>query len=460
MLFLGAVVIAALNWGRGPAIWASLLSVVAFDFLFVTPYLTFAVSDTQYVLTFLALLGVGLVMSTLAARAREQAESAQQREAETAELYDLSRDLAATPELAGILRTLVKHVENTFGREAAILLPSSQPQGSLTVHAASPGLELEPNELAVADWVYRHGQPAGRGTNTLPAAKLRYLPLITARGVVGVFGIHGSAAPEQYLTPKQRRLMEAFANQAALAIERANLAEAARQAQVLQVAERLQTALLNSVSHDLRTPLVSITGALSSLEEDGALHDEASRHSLITNARAEAERLNRLVGNLLQMTRLEAGTVTVSRVPTDLREVIGSALDQLNDALAGRPVSVDVPDDLPFVPLDAVLIGQVLLNLLDNALKYSPPGSPIDVTARVAGAYVEVSVADRGVGIPTEDLQRVFDKFYRVERPNNVSGTGLGLSIGKGIVEAHGGFIGAENRPGGGTIITMVLPLS
>jgi two-component system sensor histidine kinase KdpD len=253
--------------------------------------------------------------------------------------------------------------------------------------------------------------------------------------------------------------MEAFASQASLAIERAQLADAARQAQVLQATERLQTALLNSVSHDLRTPLVSITGALSSLEEDGALHDEASRRSLVSNARAEAERLNRLVGNLLQMTRLEAGAVKVAQVPTDLHEVIGLALDQLSGALEGRPLAVDVPIDLPFVPADTVLIGQVLVNLLDNAVKYSPPGSPIELSARVAGAHVEISVGDHGVGIPPEDLTRVFDKFFRVDRPGSITGTGLGLSISKGIVDAHGGFIAAENRTGGGTVMTLALPL-
>jgi two-component system sensor histidine kinase KdpD len=353
---------------------------------------------------------------------------------------------------------LVKHMEATFGREVVVLLPSDQAQAGLMVHTASTQLRLDPNELAVADWVYRHGQPAGRNTNTLPAANLRYLPLKTAHGVVGVLGIRGPALPDQHLTPKQRRLMEAFANQASLAIERAQLAEAARQAQVLQAAERLQTALLNSVSHDLRTPLVSITGALSSLEEDGALHDEASRRLLLSNARTEAARLNRLVGNLLQMTRLEAGALKLSPEPHEVHDLVGAALDQLEKPLHGRPLVVDVPDDLPLAPMDLVLMVQVLVNVLDNAIKYSPTDSPIELRARVTGAYVEIQVADRGVGIPPEDLTRVFDKFYRVERPGSVTGTGLGLSICKGIVEAHGGFIAAENRPGGGTLITVALP--
>jgi two-component system sensor histidine kinase KdpD len=253
--------------------------------------------------------------------------------------------------------------------------------------------------------------------------------------------------------------MDAFASQAALAIERAQLSDAARQAQVLQAAERLQTALLNAVSHDLRTPLVSITGALSSLEEDGTHLDEATRHSLVENARDEAERLNRLVGNLLDMTRLEAGAMKVVQEPCDVQDVIGAALEQVDDRLGDRPVAVDVPVDLPMAPMDFVLITHVLANLLDNAIKYSPSDVPIEIRAHVTSGHLEVEVADRGIGIPSEDLARVFDKFYRVQRPGSVSGTGLGLSICKGIVEAHGGFIAAENRAGGGTTITFALPL-
>jgi len=459
MLYLAAVMVCAIYLGRGPAIVASALSVLAFDFFFVVPYLTFVVSDTQYVLTFIGLFLVGLVISSLAVRAREQAEAARNREAQTAELYGLSRDLAAAFGLDDIVRVLIRHMEQTFGREAVVMLPGDSAVARPVPRAASADLTLDQQELAVADWVFRHGEPAGRNTNTLAGARLRYLPLKTARGVVGVLGIMAPADSESQLTPEQQRLMEAFASQAALAVERAHLGEQARQAQVLQATEKLQTALLNSISHDLRTPLVSITGALSSLDEDGTRLDEDARHSLIDNARDEAERLNRLVGNLLDMTRLEAGALRVTHELCDVQDVIGAALEQLGDRLGDRRIETDVPADLPLAPMDFVLITRVLVNLLDNALKYSSPDTPIEVKAHVASGHLEIEVADRGIGIPPEDLPRVFDKFYRVQRPHSVSGTGLGLSICKGIVEAHGGFIAAENRAGGGTVITLALPL-
>jgi two-component system sensor histidine kinase KdpD len=317
---------------------------------------------------------------------------------------------------------------------------------------------LNENESAVATWAFQHGQPAGRGTDTLPAASTRYLPLKTARGVVGVLGVRPSD-PNRHLTPDQQRLLEAFVSQAALAIERAQLAEQARQAEVLKATEKLQTALLNSISHDLRTPLVSITGALSSLQEDDIELDEATRRSLVENAREEAERLNRLVGNLLDMTRIEAGALKVASEPCDVQDVIGAALEPLDDRLRSRSLTIDVPLDLPLVPMDFVMMAQVLVNLLDNALKYSPADAPIEVWTRVDGSEARIQVADRGVGIPPDDLERVFDKFYRVQHPGHVIGTGLGLSICRGIVEAHGGRIWANNREGGGTIVTITLPL-
>ncbi len=260
------------------------------------------------------------------------------------------------------------------------------------------------------------------------------------------------------MTPDQRRTLDAFANQVALAIERARLVDQAQQAELLEATEKLQTALLNSISHDLRTPLVSITGVLSSLEEDPMM-DEAIRHSLIVTAREEADRLNRLVGNLLNMTRLEAGAMRIHAEPCDVEELIGSTLEQFGSRLEDRKVMIDLPQDLPLVPMDFVWIGLVMLNIIDNAMKYSPPDSPIEIHAGVHGEVLEISVADRGIGIPPEDLERVFNKFFRVQRPDVVAGTGLGLSISKGIVEAHGGMIWAENHSGGGTIIKIHLPL-
>jgi two-component system sensor histidine kinase KdpD len=458
MIYLLTVVVAATYLGRGPAVLASFLSVLAFDYFFVPPSFTFAVSDTEYLLTFGGLLIVGFVISQLTARVRDQAEAAERREADTSALYALSREMAVAGDLDDILKAIATQVEQTFGREVVVYLPKTEEGGSLVPHTLKnqPGPSV--NELAVAVWAFQHAQPAGRGTDTLSAAEARYLPLKTARGVVGVLGVK-PLDPGNQLSPELRRLLEAFANQAALAIERAQLVEQARQVQLSQTTEKLQTALLNSISHDLRTPLVTITGALSALDEECEGMDRDSRGNLLTVAREEADRLNRLVGNLLNMTRIESGALRVTFEPRDIQDLIGAALEQMKDRLLERQVSVDIPNDLPLVPMDFVLLVQVFANLLDNAIKYSEPDSTIEIAAQVSGAYVQVEVRDRGVGIPHEDLGRVFDKFYRVQRPDNVSGSGLGLAICRGIVEAHGGFIGAENRPGGGTTITVSLPI-
>jgi two-component system sensor histidine kinase KdpD len=457
MLYLAAVVYAAVAWGRGPSVLASVLSVLAFDFFFVPPQLTFAVDDTEYVLTFVGLFVVGLVVSSLAAQARDQAAAARSRAEQTGALYALSRELAAASEIEQLLRVVLRHVVQTFRREAAILLAEG---GRLGVRGASPGLRLPESELAVADWAYRNGQPAGRNTSTLPAASLRYLPLQTARGTLGVLGVQRAAQGERQLTPEQVRLLESFASQAALAIERAQLAQQASQAEVLQAADKLQAALLNSISHDLRTPLVSITGALSSLAEDNPALDAGARGALVENALGEAERLNRLVGNLLDMTRLEAGAIKVKREPLETADLVGTALEQVRGRLGERPLAVDVPADLPLVPGDFGLLVQVLVNLLDNAIKYSPPQAPIEVRARATTDAVEIEVADHGPGIPPEDLTRIFDKFYRVQQRGNVTGTGLGLAICRGLVEAHGGKAQAANRPEGGARVWITLPLA
>jgi len=479
MLYLAVVVISAVYLGRGPSLLAAITGVLAFDYFMVPPYLTLAVSDTQYILTFTGLFVVSLVVSTLTTRVREQAEAAIQREAQTSALYNLGRDLTSASGLEQVVEIIIAHIGQIFGRQVAIFLPENggphsgahpnggwqngNPQnaarvGVIKVFAASPGYEPDEAELAVAAWAYQHDQPAGRGTDTLPAAPLRCQPLKTARGLVGVLGVRPPAA-SALLSPEQRQTLAAFANQAALSIERAMLVEQARQAELLQATEKLQTALLNSISHDLRTPLVSITGALSSLTETGIALDEESRRSLLQTAREEADRLNRLVGNLLNMTRLESGAMHIHLEPHDVQDAIGAALDQLGDRLGERPVTVDLAPDLPLVWMDFGLIVQTLVNLLDNALKYSPSDALIEVSARQLDGRLQLRVCDRGLGIPEEDLPHIFDKFYRVQRPGSVSGTGLGLAICKGIVEAHRGSLRAERRAGGGSIFTLEFPL-
>ncbi|MCE9646177.1 MAG: sensor histidine kinase KdpD [Chloroflexi bacterium] len=455
MLYLASTVVAAVYLGRGPSLLTAVAGVLAYDFFLIPPYLTFAVSDTQYIITFAALLVVSLVISSLTVRVREQAGAAIQREKQTAALYDLSKDLTSAADLLQVANIIISQIRRAFGRDVAIFLPDHQ---QLQIFASSPNYQPDENELAVAAWAYEHDQPAGRGTDTLPAAALRCHPLKTSNGMVGVLGVH-SKDQANFLSPEQRLTLAAFANQAALALERANLSEQARQAELLRATESLQTALLNSISHDLRTPLVSITGALSSLDEDSGLLNDAARRALIENARAEADRLNRLVGNLLNMTRIESGAIKLKLESEDIQDVIGTTLEQLGQRIADHKVQVHVPVDFPLVPMDFTLMAQVLVNILENAVKYSPVNSIIDVSAELLDETARIRVADRGVGIPPEDLSRVFDKFYRVQRPENVSGTGLGLSISKGIIGAHHGTIQATNRDGGGTIIDIELPL-
>jgi len=461
MLYLLAVLFAAVTLGRGPALLASLVSVLAFDFFFVEPRLTMDVTDTQYLITFLGLFVAGLVVSSLASLLRDQVEASRRRESQTAALYALGRDLAVAVGMEAILEAIIGHISQTLNRDVVILLDEKD---NLRQRAASPEFSLQYEELSAAGWVYTHSQEAGRGTNTLPDLSVRLVPLRTPRGVIGVLGVKPED-PNFYLTPEQRRLLEGFASLAALAIERAVLAEEASQAKVLSATEKLQTALLNSISHDMRTPISTITGVLSSLRDTespgNALPglDSATRVDLLESAWEEADRLNRYIGNLLDMTRLEAGALKISREPYEFQDIVGATLAQMSARLAGRPVKTGIPAELPMVSVDFVLIQQVLINLLDNSVKNSEPGTPVEINARPDGDQVVVQIADRGSGIPEQDLERIFDKFYRAQRLEESGGTGLGLSICRGIVEAHGGRIWAENRTGGGAVLSLSLPV-
>lgn len=460
MFYLAAVVLAGAYLGRGPAVLTSFLSALSFAFFFTDPAYRITIEDAPHVITFLGLLIVGLVVSGLAGLLRDQVRAARLREEQAVALNTLSRDLTVAMSLEEMLAAVVRNVSQTFGREVAIFLPASGAQFGLAIRASSPGIVLSDKAFEAAAWTFHARRPSGRGTETHSDAGVRCLPLMTVEGVVGVLAV-APREPGRHLSPERRLLLEGFANLAALAIERARLSEQAREAAVLRTTERLQTALLNSISHDLRTPLSAITGAVSSLleaEEIGVELDRVSRVDLLENAQEEAERLNRLVGNLLDMTRLEAGAMKIKLSPGDVQDVIGAALERAARRLEGRPVETLIQPDLPAVCMDFVLMVQVLFNLLDNAVKYSPAGSPIEVQAGQNEGGVEIRVCDRGVGIPAEDLERVFHKFYRVHRINGAPGTGLGLSICRGIIEGHGGAIHAENRPGGGTALVIWLP--
>jgi len=455
MFYLLAVVVASVRLSRKAAIATSLLGVLAFDFFFIPPRMTFVVADTQYLLTFLGLFVVGVVISTLVARSKERAEVMRAREVQTASLYYLSRDLAASVDIDAVLKAVVRNVEEALSARVVILLPEGE---RLDIMAASDGLVLDIKEQAVADWAFRNNHPAGRATDTLVSAALIYLPLQTPASVLGVMGVK-LESPQAYHSQENRRLLDAFATQAAMAMERIQFSRQAEQAQILQARENLERALLNSISHDLRSPLSTVTGVLTSLKEEGANLGDSARRELLETACSEAERLNRFVGNLLDMTRIEAGAVKLNLEPCDVQELVGCALAVLETRSDTRKVAFQMLPLMPLVPMDLVLMIQVLVNLLENSLKYSPPGSPIEIIATTDASWLLLEVADRGPGVPEHDLKRVFDKFYRIPVPEGAGGTGLGLSICKGIVEAHGGSISAENRSGGGLSIVVRLPL-
>lgn len=474
MVLLLGVLAVALGGGRGPSIVASLLSVLVFNFLFVEPRLTFAVGDTRYLITFAVMLAVGLVVSTLVARFRLQAAASRARERRTAALYALSRELASVRGLENLLGAAVRHIHEVFDGQVVVLLPNAsdrlQPWGAVAGWAKSLTHQQifapSPPEQGVAQWVYDHRQPAGLGTDTLPSAEALYMPLVGAQRTIGVLGLRPDQ-PRRVHAPEQMHLLETFSSQTALALERAMLAAEAQHAHVTAETERMRAALLSSVSHDLRTPLAVITGTTSSLAQRYAALDDETRRDLAQTAYHEAERLNRLVGNLLDMTRLEAGAIRVEKEWQPLEEVVGAALARLEasigdaDALTTHPVTIELAPDLPLAPIDAVLIEQVLFNLLDNALKYTPPGTPITIRASATARAVTVAVADRGPGLPFGDETRVFDKFYRGHgAPGTTRGSvGLGLAICRGMIEAHGGKIWAESSPEGGAVFRFTLPL-
>ncbi|PYM82247.1 MAG: two-component system sensor histidine kinase KdbD [Candidatus Rokuibacteriota bacterium] len=453
MVYLLGVVVVAMRFGRAASVLASLLSVAAFDFFFVPPYFTFAVSDSQYLVTFLVMFVVALVISGLTVRTRDQAEAARTQERRTAALFSLSRELAAAREIAPLLEAAVRHLIEVFGGRIVILLPDATGRLEQRAGQLAP-FNMDARDLAVAQWAFEHRAAAGSGTDNVPGAQMRFEPLSSSRGVVGVVGMR-PAEPHAFDAPEQEHLLETFVSQVAVAVDRALLADEAQAAQVRMEAERVRNALLSAVSHDLRTPLTAITGAASAALEDEARIDAVTRRELLESIRDEAERLNRLVNNLLDVTRLESGSLRLRREWIPVEELVGVALARLAAPLRERKVTTRLPEDLPPVHVDGLLVEQVFINLIENATKHTPAGQPIDVEARREGDEVVVEVADRGPGLPAGQEQKIFDKFYGVGAGG---GAGLGLTICRAIVEAHGGRIGGQPRPGGGALFRFSLP--
>ncbi len=457
MIYLVGVVVAAVSFGRGPAILASVLGVVAFDFTFVPPRYTFGVTDTQYLVTFSVMLLVAIVIGTLTSRLREQLAAARQEQRRTSAQYRLSHELAARSTMREILGSAVDRIAEIVEAKVAILLPDANDRLAVAVGDGSLFGGGE-HERTVAQWAYINAKSAGLGTQSLAGARGLHIPLKSADRTLGVLALR-PGDPSRLRDPDMSRTIDSLANQTALALERSTLTEAAERARTEAETERARSALLSSVSHDLRTPLAAITGAATSLLEDAAQLPESTRRDLAETISDEARRLNRLIGDLLEMTRLESGALRVRKEWHSLEEVIGAALGGLEAQLGNRPVLVTLAPDLPLVPLDDVLFEQVVRNLVENADRYSPKSEPIEVAGRIEAGQLHLSVKDRGPGLrPGEEL-RVFEKFYRGANSSDRFGVGLGLAICKGIVEAHGGRIDGVNRPDGGAEFTIRLPL-
>jgi two-component system sensor histidine kinase KdpD len=457
MLYLLPVLLSAVAWGRYFSVIAAILGIISFDFFFIPPTFAFTVFDVRYFISFAIFLLVALMTGTLSARLHQHITYAKQREARTAALYALSREIAATNELEKVLELLVRKVAESVESQVVILLPNDR--NTLVVRAKSETqqkIQVDENERAVAIWVYEHGQAAGRGTDTLVGADCTYLPIRTEQGILGVLGVRPEISKR--LSPEQRRLLDAFASLGALAVNRIQLVEQAKVTHLLAESERLHSALFNSISHELRTPLTSIIGAVTGLLDEDDLYDSVSRSDLLQTIKQGAMRMNRLVNNLLDMTRVESGYLQLSKECCDIQDMIGVAVSRV-EALRSRSLEIEAAPDLPLVPADFVLIEQVLVNLLDNAAKYSSPDSEISVKASYNRKEVAISVADHGLGIPEADREVVFDKFYRLRASRQIAGTGLGLTICKAIVDAHGGRIWVSGNPGGGALVTFSLPL-
>jgi two-component system sensor histidine kinase KdpD len=432
---------------------------LAYNFFFLPPLYTFTIADPENVVALFFFTVVAVVASNMAARVRGQALSARLRARQTGDLYQFSRKLSVAVTLDDLLWATAHQIALMLKVRVVLLLPEN---GSIAVRAGFPPEDmLDEADLAAANWSWEKNHISGRGSDTLPGGRWLFQPLRTGRGPLGVVGIIRDD-PGPLLTPDQQRLLDALADQAALAIERVNLARELHQARLEVETDRLRAALLTSISHDLRTPLASILGSATSLRSQ--VLDTATRDVLLSTIIEESDRLNRFIGNLLDMTRLEAGALKPRTGLNELSEVIGSALQRASKILAGHRVKVDLPPDLPMLALDMVLFEQVLFNLLDNAAKHAPAGSEITIDAGRSGDTVTLRILDEGEGIPAGDIDRIFEKFYRAGGADRRrAGTGLGLAICRGFVEAMGGTIAASNRQdrrGAMFVITLPVPVN
>jgi two-component system sensor histidine kinase KdpD len=415
------------------------------------------VQDTQYVLTFVVMLIVGFMVSRLTRRIRADAEAARERERRTAALFGMSRELLLAASRDGIVEAATRHLRDFFAADAVVLLAEDAEAPPRIVGAAG-GVAGGASDEAIAGWVHEHGKPAGYGTTTLPGSNVLFLPLVGSSGPLGVLGVAlGRRGAD--LTPSQRQLLETFVSQIAQALDRAKLAEEASVARIAAETERTRSTLLSALSHDLKTPIAVIAGAADVLTQEPGGVDEESRRDLVATIREETGRLASVINDLLDLTRLESGGMRVQKEWHPLEEIVASALSRLESRLRRHPVELEIPEPMVLVPADAVLVEQVLINLVENATKYSADGQPIQVRARQGDGEVVVEVLDRGKGIPVGQEEAIFERFYRTPDSQRAEGTGLGLAIARAIIRAHGGTIGARNRDGGGSVFSFTLPL-
>jgi two-component system sensor histidine kinase KdpD len=457
MVFLLGVVFIATRHGRGASILASVLGMASLDFFFVDPYLSFSVSDTQFLVTLAAMLIVAMLISNLMANVSSQAKVAAHRERRATVLYSMSKEMANTHREDEIVRAAVRHIHSEFGSRNVILFPDANGR---IVFPQDKGLResLFGCDLSVAQWVMDHNEMAGQGTNTLPGGEAIYFPLGSHDQVIGVLALLPVNLRRVFL-PEQQKLLDTFIRQIAQAVARVRLAEQARKSMLQMETERLRNSLLSSISHDLRTPLATIVGSASALAENNGALSEHDRAELSSGIYEEAQRMSKLVNNILDMAKLDAGVVALNRQWHPVEEIIGTVLTGLQKRLEGRKLGVKLPPGLPMIYADAGLIEQVLVNLLENALRYTPEGSPLEISVQLSPFAVEVFVADRGPGVPKGMEAKLFEKFYRVRHEAAQSGVGLGLAICRAIVEAHGGTIQAQNRASGGAIFSFMIPV-
>jgi two-component system sensor histidine kinase KdpD len=453
MLFLLTVVLAAMKWGRGPAVLAAFVSVASFDFFYVAPQFSFAVSDFQYLLTFVVMLIVALIIGQMTAGLRYQARVASHREERARVLYEFARDMSSLLLTEDVVEAATKIITNTFRATVAILVPDSHGRIQLT---AGVGQQVA-IDVGAAQWAYDRTQPAGAGTDTLAGNEYLYVPLHAPMRTRGVLAIKPDN-PRLLLVPEQRRHLDTFAALTAIALERVHYVEVAQQALINMESERLRNSLLSALSHDLRTPLAALVGLAESLvlTKPPLSPEQLESASAIAD---EARRMGALVSNLLEMARIESGEVKLRSHWHPFEEVVGSALHAAHSALVNHHLALSIARHLPLVEFDATLIERVLYNLIENACKYTPPGSTITVAADVAGGNLVVSISDTGPGIPKGQEEAIFEKFTRGARESATPGVGLGLAISRAIIEAHGGRISVLNSPAGGARFTFTLPL-